>query len=310
MACSPPHEDIWLRPGLTIIALDDAVQLRGGDEEIFVIQSERPDVVERVLRALLDGQTRECLGQVAGPEHAELLRELLAELEAQQLLRDQPLDERDEIARYLSHEVHSGSSLPVRRPTGSVGVIGQSPSADLLSRALGEHGLDVHRLEPDVSPQAVGLPGSDVRVCVWEQADLRRILDVNAAACQHRQPCLFVDLSHGRHATLGPFYLPGETACYACYRERWRQNTSSPAEFDAAHRMMVQGSTPLASYGLLPAFRYQVVGLACAELFAFLSKHRPLRTANRVATLDLEGLRIWSEPAWRIPWCPACGVAS
>ena len=65
---------------------------------------------------------------------------------------------------------------------------------------------------------------------------------------------------------------------------------------------------PLAAYGILPAFRYQVVGMACAELFAFLSRHRPVRTLNRVATVDLEDLKLWTEPAWQIPWCPACGA--
>ena len=44
------------------------------------------------------------------------------------------------------------------------------------------------------------------------------------------------------------------------------------------------------------------------ELIARNLLHRPLRTLNRIITLDLEDLTTHDEPCWRVPWCQTCGV--
>ena len=149
-----------------------------------------------------------------------------------------------------------------------------------------------------------------VTVCAWTQPDLNLVSQFNRLACERQVGCLFVDVSHGRHATIGPFYVPGDGACYECFRQRLRQNTAALAELDAAHQKMIEGTQTLPPYGCLPAFRYTVVGLATTEVFAYLSRHRALSTLNRAATVDLDGMALWTEPVWRIPWCPACGDSS
>ena len=55
---------------------------------------------------------------------------------------------------------------------------------------------------------------------LWEHPDPPLVAQVNELVCRQAVPCLFADLSHGCHATQGPFHVPGEGACYACYRER------------------------------------------------------------------------------------------
>ena len=128
----------------------------------------------------------------------------------------------------------------------------------------GEHQIEVVTVQSASCLDATSGPRAEAIACIWEQPDLRLVLQANAAACRWRTPCLFVDLSHGQHATLGPFYIPGEGACYQCYRCRWRENTSTPAEFEAAESAMLNDGKVLPAYGILPAFRYQVVGMACA----------------------------------------------
>jgi bacteriocin biosynthesis cyclodehydratase domain-containing protein len=309
MSSDPRKPGFRLRPGLAVIPMDDAVQLRAGDEEIHLIETDTPDVVEKLLAQLSEGLGPEALGKTAGREHADLVDTLIDRLAAERLLLNEPIDQDDEIARYLSHFMGYAPYPEVRRPTGPVWVTGHSAGVDLLAEALGEHGVEVYATA-HAGPSENDDTGRHVEaiVCIWERPDLPMVLRVNAAACRRRTPCLFVDLSHGRHATLGPFYVPGEGACYHCFRQRWRQNTAAPAEFDAAESAMLDRQGPLPAYGTLPAFRYQVVGMACGELFAFLSRHRPLRTLNRAATVDLEGLRLWTEPSWQIPWCPTCGA--
>jgi len=309
MSNGPGKQDFRLRPGLAIIPMDGAVQLRAGDEEIYLVETDTPEVVARILHRLTEGAGPEALQEAAGPQHGELIDEVLQRLAAGGLLLDTAVEGGDEIARYLSHFTGYAPYPEVRRPAGPVALAGHPAGIALMGRALGEHGIGVCGTGGEEPPQrdGAGRPVEAI-VCIWEQPDLEMVLRMNAAACRRRSPCLFVDLSHGRHATLGPFYVPGEGACYECFRSRWRENTAAPAEFEAAESAMLEGGEPLPAYGILPAFRYELVGMACGELFAFLSRHRPLRTLNRAVTVDLDGLRMWSEPSWQIPWCPTCGA--
>ncbi len=179
----------------------------------------------------------------------------------------------------------------------------RSQRTALLAQAISEHGIEAHFAHCAECDEHAS---DRLTICVWEQLDPKLILQVNEAACREARPCLFVDLSHGCHATIGPFYVPGESSCYDCYRQRWRQNTAALAEADAAWDAAHE--RPAVPHGTLPAFRYQAAGLAASEVFAFISRHRPLRTLNRAVTVDFEALRMWSEPVWRVPWCPSCGA--
>lgn len=273
-----------LRPGTAVIPMSGAVQLRRGDEEIHLVHAPEPDRAAALLRRL-DGRRRraELLAALEPPDEA-LLSQLIDELSAAGLLagdRDAPLD--------LSGH--------------SVAIAGRCPGAETLAEILGEHGLAAHTGE-HLAPR----PAPDVAVCVWERPDLSLVLDVNAEVCRHATPCLFVDCSHGRHATVGPFFVAGEGACYACYRRRLHENTAAWPERAAAERFMEQSRRPLAGPAVPPAHRHQVLGLAAGEVVAFLEHRRPVRTLNRAITVDLEGCRTWAEPAWRVPWCEACGT--
>jgi bacteriocin biosynthesis cyclodehydratase domain-containing protein len=300
--------DLRLRTGLALIEMDGAVQLRAGDEEIHVVESDSPELVLRLLQMLAEGADVERLYEQAGQADRELVTALLEQLAAERLLVDREYEGGDEIVRYLAHFAAFAPHIELRRPRGSVCVVGGSPSAGLLARALDEHGVAATCVAGPVDWVEACAEPPTALACICERPDAAYAERVNAAACQRRLPCLFVDLSHGRHATIGPFFVPAEGACYRCYRDRWRQNAAAAAEHAAAERVMIESQKPLPSYGLLPAFRYQVVGLACGEMFALLSRHRALCTLNRVATVDLERMRIWTEPCWRIPWCCTCGT--
>jgi bacteriocin biosynthesis cyclodehydratase domain-containing protein len=273
--------------------MDGAVQLRVGDEEVHVV---RVDDVPRLVRLLdrldrldrLDANRDRKPGAESAPlgaEDAHLLDDLVAQLGSLGLLAvDSPAD-------------------PAQG--ARVSVIGHGPSAALLAAVLVEHGLSAsvrereQALTGDLAPAAL--------VCVCEAPDLALQLAINDAACAARTPCLFVDLSHGRHATIGPFYLPDDGACHRCFRARLRENTAAFAELRAAEEQMIGTGLPLPEAGCLPAHRHLVAGLAAAEIVAFFTRERPLRTLNRALTVALAQLEMWSEPVWRVPWCQACG---
>lgn len=276
-----------LRPGVAVIPMDGAVQLRVGDEEVHVL---RTDAVERLTGLLtrLDGDRgRAAESPPLGAEDAHLLDDLVAQLDSLGLLATER------------------ASDPA--PAARVSVIGHAPSAELLAAILGEHGLAASVREREHA--TTGDPAPAVLACVCEAPDLALQLAVNDAACAAKIPCLFVDLSHGLHATVGPFYLPDDGACHRCFRARLRENTAAFAELLAAEEQMITTGRPLAKTGCLPAHRHLVAGLAAAEIVAFTTRERPLRTLNRALTVALSRAEMWSEPVWRVPWCQACGDA-
>lgn len=273
-----------LRPGVAVIPMDGAVQLRVGDEEVHVLRTDAPEHLIRLLAELDGGRERGAESAARSAEDAHLLDDLVAQLDGAGLL----------------------AAAPAEPMTATrVAVVGHAPSADLLASVLTEHGLSASVSERDQITRKGGDPAT--LVCVCEAPDLALQLAINDAACAARTPCLFVDLSHGRHATVGPFYLPGDGACYRCFRSRLRENTAAFAELRAAEEQMLTTGRPLPKIGSLPAHRHLVSGLAAGEIVALVTRQRPLRTLNRAITVALEQAEMWSEPVWRVPWCEACG---
>lgn len=277
-----------LLPGVAVLPAPGGLQLRAGDERIEVLRCDAPEIAMRVL-AMLDG-THDETAIVAAAGDAELVRDLLADLGRRAWLA--PPSSGD-VAGYLAHFARDGRdpSLSLRGATSSVA--GHDPSAGEIAALLGAHGVSVSE-------------AARVSVCVVERPDLALLFDTNDAACREKRPCLFVDLSHGTHATVGPFYVPGEGACYRCFRARLHETTAAYAELVSAESRMLEARAPLPGRGTLPAHRAFVLGAAAAEIVAFFTEHRPLRTLGRAITFDLEALETWSEPVLRVPWCAAC----
>jgi bacteriocin biosynthesis cyclodehydratase domain-containing protein len=288
VASTPRATPPALRPGVAVIPMDGAVQLRVGDEEVHVLRTDAVPHLTRLLAELDGERDRGAESARLSAEDAHLLEDLVAQLDTLGL---------------LAKATPSTLARPVR-----VSVIGHAPSAQLLAAVLGEHGLSTsvsERLEKttgDDAPAAL--------VCVCEAPDLALQQAVNDAACAARTPCLFVDLSHGLHATIGPLYLADDGACYRCFRARLRENTAAFVELRAAEEQMLATGRPLARLTCPPAHRHLVAGLAAAEIVALVTRQRPLRTLNRAITVALEKLEMWSEPVWRVPWCEACGTRS
>ncbi|MBX3187839.1 MAG: TOMM precursor leader peptide-binding protein [Labilithrix sp.] len=251
-----------LRPGVAVIPMGRAVQLRIGDEQIHVLESDPPEAALEALQRLERG------------EPVDDASDLVAELDARGLL---VRDARD-------------ADAPAER--ARLSVRGHAPSVRLLESIAGEHGVTIDE--------------GGALVCVVEAPDLALLFEINDLACGASRACLFVDLSHGSHATIGPFHLPGEGACYRCFRRRLHETTAAYDELVAAERRMLETRAPLPGVAVAAAHRHFALGIAAAELDAFFTRRRPLRTLSRALTVDLDGAAIWSEPVLRVPWCSTC----
>ncbi len=297
-----------VRPDLAVIPMPEGVQLRAGDEEIYFLQSESPALVAEILNRLDGTTSTEGILADIGSQHAGLLEAMLRELTTARLIWRDGGRADGEVDRYLSHFLGPEGAREAALRTHTVAVVGHDALVALMAQNLEAHRVGVNAGPLPSDDDDPALRGVDVVVCLWERPDLSSVDAMNRQVCQDKMPCLFVDLSHGRHATVGPFYVPREGACYACFRERLRQNAASFDQHVAAEEWMRKRRRPLPGYGILPTFRYQAVGLAGSEIVAYLTRYRGLRTLNRAITIDLERLTCWSEPVWRIPWCAVCGV--
>ena len=98
-----------LRPGLAVMAMEGAVQLRAGDEEIHVVETDAPEMVERLLQRLAQGSPREAVLKAVGEEHGELLDAVIEQLAARGVLRIIGLNFRDEADDALAWLDHFGN---------------------------------------------------------------------------------------------------------------------------------------------------------------------------------------------------------
>ena len=104
---------------------------------------------------------------------------------------------------------------------------------------------------------------------------------------------------NGRFAVAGPLCVPGETACYECYRLRRAANVGFSEEFLALERAAgCQSSTP--------SFDALVAGIASTLVLRWVVVRDPF-LPGRLFTVGLEdGLRVEAHEVLRVPRCPAC----
>ncbi|GEM_PF-5325459 len=134
---------------------------------------------------------------------------------------------------------------------------------------------------------------------VHRPSDLR---DWNRVRIAARRPWLLVSLQ-GAWARVGPLFVPGETACWSCYRARLASHRAHPE----AERAWSVLDRPLGASG--PGrHAAAVVALAAGEIARFTRRHAPPLVAGRVFVVDLETLEGGSEAVWAVPGCPDCGA--
>lgn len=294
---------VRLSPAIALLVGADLVQLRAGDETVFVLETEQPADLSRWLESLRNAHE-------TPPQFPSLSNKFVTSLHQQLLHAGLLIDasnDQSPSARYWLSWPQTFRGGPAQPPRGSVQIISPDPIGETLTTVLTEHGFDARAaISPEYSPN----PQDVARVVAWEAPHLSFVLAANQFAVQQQIPTLFVDLSHGRHATIGPFFVPKEGSCYACFRRRWREGSAARKEMELAEQQMVETRRSLPAFGCLPAFRYGAAAFAALEITAFVVGHRPLNTLNRALTIDWEGISTWLEPCWRFPWCEICGKTS
>jgi molybdopterin-synthase adenylyltransferase len=163
-------------------------------------------------------------------------------------------------------------------------------------------------LDVDARPQRVRGPrdvaalldGADALVQVADQPPYTLNRWVNAACLARRVPFI----TAGQVPPLlriGPFYLPGRGACFACHERQLRAASPHYDEL-VAHRQATSGEPAITlapSSGLIGT-------MVAGEVLHLLADGLTPATAGRALLLDLRTLESRWEAVARDPHCPAC----
>lgn len=196
-------------------------------------------------------------------------------------IADVPAAEIDTALSRLAEAGLLDDARPPRRPR--VTLLGQCPLWPWLARTLGaEFGDD-----------------GELTLVHEETSRPSQIAEVNRRMLAARRPWMVVSLQTS-WARVGPLFVPGETACWECWRARLHANRAHPE----AHRAFEALDRPPGSVSVA-AHEAVVAGLVAAEVARFLVEGAP-QLAGRVLVLDLATLEVELEPVLVAPYCPAC----
>lgn len=235
-----------------------------------------------------------CLGEAAEPS----VRKALDLLDGHGLLTDGPPVDTDAVADYVATACPTATPSSARGAlAGSrVAVNGTSAAAMEVGRLLEASGVVVERASAERQLES----GVDLIVAAPTAAEADALHAANAERLRDGIPWLVVLPYDGRLTTIGPLYVPGQTACHAClsvrraatsgYEEDFALLESQPAAapMPDAVAVMAAGLAALLSLRWLAAKDPTLPGVA----YALEANSVPTLTRHRVL---------------RVPRCTVCG---
>lgn len=292
-----------IHPSFTPVEVSpDEVQFRVGpwSGPVYTIQDDDGDgEVRRLVRAL-DGTTpvREIVGDFEG-ETREQVVSILAALAEKGVLapgRDDP----DDAARYGATRASLSEDDLAAARQQDVAVVGGGTTADLVAGNLRGMDVDPATVAPDeraVFPEVV--EAADLVVCALDQPHPGLLADLNRRAHDAGTTWL-VGQIHGLDGLVGPTVVPGETACYECFRERALANVAFRT--DAYGEAYAAEATPMK----IPALAQIVAGYLTLDAFHLLVGNVGF-TAGSVLHLDFFDFAVESNEVLKRPRCEVCG---
>ena len=129
-------------------------------------------------------------------------------------------------------------------------------------------------------------------------------------SCNHagkRWTSVRIDRTHG---LIGPFVIPGQTACFACYDLRSRANARHPSDHEALgrHRKSQHYRLP-GSWPIAPEFGAILGNLVAMDVRRVLAGGLVSTAFGRVIDIDLHSLETEAHEILKLPRCPVCSRA-
>lgn len=256
-----------------------------------------------------------------GP-HVELLASLLdGTRDLSELLRDLPDGvDADQVGRLLNRLGAAGLIGAVAPEADDTAVLAYWDAAGLdVSAAVRGTGtahvrvIPVGRARPEAVAGALGRAGLDVLT-----GDLSLPGDLSVVVCDDYldHGLLGVDEEHRRTGTpwlllkptgaqvwVGPFFTPGEGACWRCLAARLAANRPAEAHVQAVRGRLGPAARPAVG---LPSVAATATEVAALEATKWLAGYRH-GGQREIWSYDSLDMRVTQHEVRRIPQCPGCG---
>ena len=140
---------------------------------------------------------------------------------------------------------------------------------------------------------------SDLYIVKCEPYDRDYLDEWNQYIVDNNRPGLFACV-HRRRIEIGPFVVPGQSACFECLEQRLRAADDDP-DMDRGHW------APLTHTKLPAHYRDLMDAMITSIIVRFLHGERVNVLLNERLSIDTTSFELRSSPVRRVPSCKVCG---
>ncbi|MBS4054614.1 MAG: TOMM precursor leader peptide-binding protein [Thermaerobacter sp.] len=286
---------------------------------MVVFEGKAADVLLPVLLPLLDGtrsvkEIHECVGEAVIPATQKALdmlhdRQLLSE---GSLFLDHPSVVRKTMhflqsqGGYSKEPSLTQGDLPKALVDTRLGVIGAGLVATEVTRLLKLSGVEtITRLDwtaNDNLAQEV-----DLVIVAPREKELNSLREWNKRSLSTGISWMQVLPFDGRFGSVGPHYVPAETACYKCYLMRLASNVDYRKELAAWQQAVENGSVAPPEIAVPLQMDFILACVASFQVLLWIAAKRS-NLVNRFCAIELgqQGMGFTYHNIYRVPRCPEC----
>jgi bacteriocin biosynthesis cyclodehydratase domain-containing protein len=297
-----------LKPWYRLLPDDDRLVLQYG-ETLVSFEGRAARRLLPALLPLLDGtRTVDEIVQIVGPAVRRAVEQALALLQEHGLLTQaaEGLTEAEkrtaDFLAALDPAARSAVDLFAIVRRARVAVAGSGALALELVASLRRSGLDSLEQVPLRTPSS-DLERFQLVVVAPRGEELPDLPEWNLAAFTASVPWMQVLPFDGLFSAMGPFYVPGETGCYECFRIRRASNVDDPRLFLALQEVGV----PLPASSTL---EQTVAGLAATLALRWLAHEDQFLPGTWYAFELTPQPTLGAHVLYRVPRCPVCSGLS
>jgi len=325
----------------------DRLQARSS-ESVFSLSGKTIEEIFKELLPLLNGEFTvdeivEKLDRIAEPN---LVRATLQKLEESMLIEDassksdaglgpEVLERYQKQLTFFATATDWGTELENQKALmeASVAIIGDGELAErlgseLLRAGIGSlrgvnlfcseqggpgqegssfRGLGISLDDMKSAEEAVIADRPRVLVLAFDRPEPALLEPLNRLSQDQNIPLLLCQLN-GTEGIVGPFIVPGQTACLLCHHLRVTRNLDFFKEYRVWENWVKgDGHERRSGYGVLGGFAAVIAGLGSLEIIKTTSGFHEPELYGRFLTVNALTFEVLSHPLLRLPRCPGCG---
>lgn len=287
---------------------DSSVLVRGHSGSVVLRGAFVANALPALLSRLDGGSRHDALIGTVEPALRPEAAELLSILSQRGFLADGPASSDPMHNRLASWGLAGADAkaAQARLAAARIGVAGIGSVATALTRALIDGGVgECTRIDPAHTPEPDAGPTPTMIVLASDRMSLAGVDAVNRMSQQDGVPWLLVRIDRTT-ALIGPYVVPGQTACFTCYEQRARANADHPREHEALFQTWRQIRDGAGPSPIPPEYAAILGNWVALDLMRAIALGRNAAAAGRIISLDLQSLTSASREILRLPRCPDC----